>query len=331
MTESRTASLSLDLDNLWTYMRIHGDADWDRFPSYLDVVVPRFLDFLAERALTITVFVVGKDATISSNVDALRSIVEAGHEIGNHSFMHEPWLHRYGTDTVEEEIVRAHTAIEDATGTTPTGFRGPGFSLTPAVLESLHRHDYLYDTTTLPTYIGPLARRYYFRSTELSDEEREERAALFGSFSDGFQAIRPYWWRLNEGTILEIPVTTFPVVKVPFHFSYLLYLSTMSDRVARSYFAAGLKMCRASRMGPTLLLHPLDFLGADDAPELSFFPGMDLDAATKIERVGRYVDRLAAEFDIGPVGRYADALALRGLKTRTLSSRSTIGTGLPHR
>jgi hypothetical protein len=75
-------------------------------------------------------------------------------------------------------------------------------------------------------------------------------------------------------------------------------------------------MCRLSRLGPTLLLHPLDFLGAGDAPELRFFPGMDMRVTTKIERLGRFVDRLAAEFSIGPVGRYADELGRLSLKTR---------------
>jgi hypothetical protein len=316
MRGRQVGSLSLDLDNLWTYMRIHGDTGWERFPSYLDVVVPRFLEFLADRDLAITVFVVGKDATIESNVGALRSIVDAGHEIGNHSFMHEPWLHRYSEDAVEAEIDLAHRSIAQATGAVPVGFRGPGFSLTPAVLESLGRHGYRYDTTTLPTFIGPLARRYYFRSTRLSSDEQEERSALFGSFSDGLQSNRPYRWSIGERHISEIPVTTFPYLKVPFHFSYLLYLSTVSDYLARSYFTAGLKVCRMSRLGPTLLLHPLDFLGADDAPELKFFPGMDMGAAAKIERLGRYVDRLAAEFDVGPVGRYANALARTSLRTR---------------
>ncbi len=316
MSATRLGSLSLDLDNLWTYMRIHGDAGWERFPSYLDVVVPRFLEFLADRDLSITVFVVGKDATFESNLPVLRSIVDAGHEIGNHSFMHEPWLHRYAEEAVESDIGRAHEAIVEATGSIPIGFRGPGFSLTPAVLRSLIRHGYDYDTTTLPTFIGPLARRYYFRSTQLNPDERQERSALFGSFVDGFQANRPYRWGLEQGNILELPVTTFPYIKVPFHFSYLLYLSSISDRVARSYFTAGIKTCRMARLGPTLLLHPLDFLGADDAPELAFFPGMDMTAAQKIDRLGRYVDRLAADFDVGPVGRYADALSATSLKTR---------------
>ena len=35
------ASFSLDLDNKWSYMKTHGDAGWESFPSYLDCIVPR--------------------------------------------------------------------------------------------------------------------------------------------------------------------------------------------------------------------------------------------------------------------------------------------------
>ena len=89
------ASLSLDLDNLWSYMKTHGDPGWEDLPSYLDLVVPRVLDFLKERGLCITFFIVGQDAALERNRDALAAIVRAGHEVGNHSFAHEPWIHLY--------------------------------------------------------------------------------------------------------------------------------------------------------------------------------------------------------------------------------------------
>ncbi len=77
------------------------------FPSYFDVVVPRFLAFLEERKLTITVFVVGQDAAIPANTSALQAISDHGHELGNHSFHHEPWLHLYTESQLEQEIMRA--------------------------------------------------------------------------------------------------------------------------------------------------------------------------------------------------------------------------------
>src|SRR5437868_12574121 len=98
------ASLSLDLDNKWSYLKTHGDRGWETFPSYLDTLVPRALDFLSDRDLQITFFVVGQDAALEENFDALRAISERGHEIGNHSFSHEPWMHLYDREKVEHEI-----------------------------------------------------------------------------------------------------------------------------------------------------------------------------------------------------------------------------------
>ncbi len=308
MTNRTHASLSLDLDNLWSYMRIHGDPGWQDFPSYLDVVVPRFLTLLRQKGLAVTVFIVGKDATIADNNGALLSIPNAGHEVGNHSHMHEPWLHRYSATQIDDEIGSAHEAISAVTGVAPVGFRGPGFSLTPAVLDSLLRRGYRYDSTSLPTFIGPLARWYYFRGTDLDAAQTEERAALFGAFADGFKPNRPHRWQLDEGSLMELPVTTFPVIKVPFHFSYLLYVSGRSSGLADAYWSAGLNMCRAFGLGPTMLLHPLDFLDASDAPQLEFFPGMDIDVDTKLRRVGAYLDRVIDSFEIVPVGQLAATL-----------------------
>ena len=42
MKSSKTiASLSLDLDNKWSYLKTHGDPGWESFPSYLGILVPR--------------------------------------------------------------------------------------------------------------------------------------------------------------------------------------------------------------------------------------------------------------------------------------------------
>src|SRR5262249_24724415 len=126
------ASLSLDLDNLWTYLKTRGELAWESYPSYLGLLVPRMLRFLESRDLTITVFVVGIDASLPSTRAPLRAITAAGHEIGNHSFRHEPWMHRYEAAEIECEIVHAQEWIERATGRKPLGYRGPGFSLSQA-------------------------------------------------------------------------------------------------------------------------------------------------------------------------------------------------------
>ena len=112
---------------------------------------------------------------------------------------------------------------------------------------------------TLPTYLGPVARAYYFWTAHLTPAQRAERKQLFGSFRDGLRPVKPYRWSLSGGrTLLEIPVTTMPVLKAPFHLSYLLYMARVSERLMMSYLRTALAVCRASGVEPSFLLHPLD-------------------------------------------------------------------------
>lgn len=305
------ASLSLDLDNKWSYMKTHGDEGWESFPSYLDVVVPRVLDALAARDLKITFFVVGQDAALEKNHEALRAIGEAGHEIGNHSFHHEPWLHMYSPEQIAAELAHAERVIQEVTGHRPVGFRGPGFSFSHEVLQELAARGYAYDASTFPTFLGPLARMYYFLSTNLSRTQRDERKLLFGKFREGFRPLRPYLWRDLPGELLEIPVTTMPLVKSPIHVSYLLYLDQFSRTLALAYWRLALGMCRLMRVEPSLLLHPLDFLGADDDADLAFFPAMKSKSTDKLTLVGDVVDLFAEQFRIVTMSEHAAHAAAR--------------------
>jgi peptidoglycan-N-acetylglucosamine deacetylase len=307
------ASLSLDLDNQWSYMKIHGDAGWDSFPSYLNLVVPRALDFLAQRHLRITFFIVGQDAALAKNQVALRSIAEAGHEIGNHSFHHESWLHLYSEAEIEQEISIAEAAIQQVTGQQPVGFRGPGYSFSPSVLRVLAKRSYHYDASTFPTFLGPIARAYYFMTSNLSKAERQKRKALFGGFKEGLQPLKPYQWCLGTDQLIEMPVTTMPIFKVPIHFSYVLYLSVYSPALALLYFRTALWLCKLTKTQPSLLLHPLDFLGQADVPELAFFPGMNLPTAKKLATLSKAIDLLCRQFTVLPMQEHAYRVAERRL------------------
>lgn len=316
-TNKPIASLSLDLDNKWSYMKTHGDSGWESFPSYLDIVVPRVLRFLKERDLSITFFIVGQDAALEKNHEVLSQIPKAGHEVGNHSFNHEPWLHLYSRDELDEEFIRSEAAIAEATGEMPKGFRGPGFSLSPTVLEVLTERGYDYDCSTFPTFIAPLARAYYFfNAVEMSEKEKEKRKLLFGKFSDGFAPLKPYRLIVNQRSIIEIPVTTLPIAKTPIHLSYLIYLSTFSKSVALAYWKTAIRLCKAKGIQPSILLHPLDFMTADDAPELSFFPGMRLSIENKIELVSETIGALSRHFDIVSMADFVGTLEQRTLPVR---------------
>lgn len=300
------ASLSLDLDNLWSYQRTHGDSAWERHGSYLPTLMPPLLDLLDEAACRITFFVIGADAAMPESAPWLRLITARGHEVGNHSFQHECWLHLYTREQLEEDVAAAEEAITSVTGQRPLGFRGPGFSWSPTLLETLAARGYLYDASTLPTYLAPLARAYFLATAQLTAEQRRQRRGLFGSFYDGFRPVSAYRWQLPSGRgLIEIPVTTMPIIKTPFHMSYLIYLSRFSRTLMEGYLRTAIAMCRQLRVTPSFLLHPLDVLGGEQVPELMFFPGMDVSGTQKRALVRQVLGTLARHFTLVPMSAHA--------------------------
>jgi len=303
------ASLSLDLDDKWSYLKTHGDLGWESLPSYLEVLVPRVLAFLKAKNLTITFFIVGQDAALPKNHDLLKAIADAGHEIGNHSYHHEPWLHLYSPVQIEAEIARAEDEIGNATGQRPVGFRAPGYGLSRATLSVLARRGYLYDASTLPNLLAPLVRKYYFKTAKFNAEQSHQRSMLGGTLRDALRPIQPYRWKMESTTLIEIPVTTMPVFRTPIHLSYLFALASISRKVGYQYFNAALKLCSLTGTAPSLLLHPTDFLDCDDVSELCFIPGMRLPSEEKLEFVGDILRTLSQQFIILKLQQHAARLS----------------------
>lgn len=310
------ASISLDLDNLWSYMKTHGDSGWEKFPSYLDIFIPHILDILDRLNLKITFFIVGQDAALDKNRDILAALTERGHEVGNHSFHHEPWLHSYERDTIEREILEAEEQIIRVTGQKPIGFRGPGFSWSKDLFEVLLENGYVYDATTFPTYLVPLATAYYFRNSNLNAEEKNQRKEIRGGLREGMRPIKPYCWKLASGRrLLEIPVTTIPIIKTPFHLSYLIFLSQFSSLIMLLYLKMALALCRLTRTEPSFVIHPTDLLGGDQVPGMRFFPGIDLSADRKLQIFKIVIKELSKHFTLVNMRFHAESILQRNYMT----------------
>ena len=94
MTSStRLASVSLDLDNLWSYLKTHGDAGWEAGRRISRRSSPSCSMLLEREQLQDHVLRRGcRRRDRQEHGPALRALVQHGHEVGNHSFEHEPWL-----------------------------------------------------------------------------------------------------------------------------------------------------------------------------------------------------------------------------------------------
>jgi peptidoglycan/xylan/chitin deacetylase (PgdA/CDA1 family) len=160
---ARVASVSVDLDSLECYFRIHaleGLPSADVRHTILQRCLPRFRELFARHDLRATFFVVGRDLDEDAQGRALLAdLARDGHELANHSYSHPYDLVRLGPVGIASEIDRAHGAIADCAGAPPVGFRAPGYEISADVIDLLRTRGYRYDSSAFPSapYYGAKA------------------------------------------------------------------------------------------------------------------------------------------------------------------------------
>jgi peptidoglycan/xylan/chitin deacetylase (PgdA/CDA1 family) len=102
---------------------------------------PKVLDLLAHYEVTATFCLIG--IQVRKYPDLVRKIVEAGHQVANHTMHHPVNLYRLPGHRVDAEIGDAYKEIKDVTGVSPKLFRAPGGTWSRRVLKSVARHGML--------------------------------------------------------------------------------------------------------------------------------------------------------------------------------------------
>jgi peptidoglycan/xylan/chitin deacetylase (PgdA/CDA1 family) len=110
--------------------------------------VPRLLKILARHGITSTFFVPGYTAV--RYPDVISSIVEHGHEIAHHGYLHEAM--RGKTEQQEADILdRGLDVLESVTGSRPIGYRAPMWELNWHSPKLLRDRGFLYDSSLMDT------------------------------------------------------------------------------------------------------------------------------------------------------------------------------------
>lgn len=117
--------------------------------------VPKILKLLADHKISATFFVPGWIA--EHYPDTVRMIVDGGHEIGHHGYLHE-WLDRVPPEDEESILIRGIEIIERAAGARPVGYRAPAWVLTPRSIELLDRYGFKYSSNMMDAD-GPYRHR----------------------------------------------------------------------------------------------------------------------------------------------------------------------------
>ncbi len=143
--------LSIDVEEYFHPAEVHAPvSQWSSLPSRVEFEIENVLGLLDKHNVTATFFVLGWVAEHHPRV--VRQIVEVGHEIGCHSYLHR-LIYDLSPKEFRRDTERACCAIEDACGVTPTVYRAPSFSITARsmwALEILVENGFTHDSSIYP-------------------------------------------------------------------------------------------------------------------------------------------------------------------------------------
>jgi peptidoglycan/xylan/chitin deacetylase (PgdA/CDA1 family) len=271
-------SVSVDLDGLGCYAAIHGlplRLDERAQRAVPELAVQRFCELFEALGVRATFFVIGRDAGIAPA--RLRAAAGAGHEIGSHSYAHDYALSRRTREEIAQDLALAERAIEDACGSRPRGFRAPGYTLSPELLDAVRERAYAYDSSLLPSPPYYAAKAAALAVYALRGRRSQ---SILGGLRQLFAPRGPH----RRRGVRELPVATLPGLRAPVIGTTVLPFPWL----ARRAFAGG---------HLNLELHGIDALDATDVPQeiAAAQPGLRMRAAEKLRRLRRLLETLPGD------------------------------------
>jgi peptidoglycan/xylan/chitin deacetylase (PgdA/CDA1 family) len=110
------------------------------------VGVPRILDLLKAEQVPATFFIPGW--VVEKHTAACRTIRDAGHEIGHHGYLHER-AKAEEPDKERQAFALGMKALDAGLGIKPSGYRSPGWDLSPITLDLVKQHGMFYSSNLM--------------------------------------------------------------------------------------------------------------------------------------------------------------------------------------
>ena len=143
------AAININFDSL---SEMYGFPKGYRDPSFFEIS-KRFFSLSEKYGFKYSIYVIGKDLEEDQHARAVKEWSDRGHEIGNHSWSHPLNLGALPPDDIRRQVRSAHEIIARVTGRAPRGFIAPGWSTSKELVKALIEMDYVYDTSTFPSWV----------------------------------------------------------------------------------------------------------------------------------------------------------------------------------
>jgi polysaccharide deacetylase family protein (PEP-CTERM system associated) len=177
-------ALSVDVEDWFqvgAFEKVIERGAWEGLPARVEANTDRVLALFERAGVKATFFTLGWVA--ARHPALIRRIIDAGHEIASHGWDHQR-VFNMDAASFRADLDRAHKAIEDAGGQSPTGYRAPSFSIdarTPWAHAVLAERGYAYSSS-----VAPITHDHY-----------------------GWRDSPRFAWRPVAGAdLIELPVTT---------------------------------------------------------------------------------------------------------------------------
>jgi peptidoglycan/xylan/chitin deacetylase (PgdA/CDA1 family) len=188
-----SCAITFDFDGMSSWISSGGT----RNPSMISrgqfavVAVPRILSLLDEYKVKASFAIPGHTACAFPG--SVESIVERGHEI-----VHHGWVHENPADFDEQgeraNLDKGLEALHKVTGQRPQGYRSPAWDFSDRTVDLLLEYGFLYDSSCMGHDFYP----YYLRS---GDEFSTTTAYCFGETTDLLEL--PVTWGLDDFPVSE--------------------------------------------------------------------------------------------------------------------------------
>jgi polysaccharide deacetylase family protein (PEP-CTERM system associated) len=266
--------LSVDVEEYFHPTEIAGAGNrnrWSTLPSHVESQTDRVLELFAKHNIRATFFMLGWVAEKRPRL--LRKVVDAGHEIGCHSYWHS-LVYELSPFQFREDTSRAVRAIEDACAVTPRAYRAPSYSITAQslwALDILVQLGFTHDSSIYPI--------------------RHDRYGIpgFGRHAQRYET--------PSGSILEVPIATaqlFTNSLVPVGGGG--YMRILPYR----YTAAGIRRINEMEKEPACIyFHPWEL--DPDQPKLASSMLSSLRTYMGLRTMVKKIDRLVSEFCFAPM------------------------------
>jgi hypothetical protein len=309
-TIEHLAALTFDLDTLSRdmYRPALAAADARRLEEVsFHVVVPRIAEWLDRINVRATFFTIGEYARRYPGT--VRQLSDAGHEIASHTHSHPRDFSTLTRIEVRRELDAAHETLTVTSGVEPRGFRAPGFTTSPALIEALGELGYAYDSSIVPSWTYTTLKHVY-RLAGL--------ASAGYLYPESFACVRapqvPYrisptrrFQPDDAASLLEIPITTASALQWP-----LIY-----GVHVRAYGRMRQRMERAASSRPFVLMvfHDLEFATREDLGGLPVGvltgPHVAEPLDVRLARIETWIARTRATHRFAPLRDIAAAYASR--------------------